>query len=46
MLARKGYPSGVTMQVVRAALAAEGVGEADDADAEGAVIIEALDLTE
>jgi regulatory protein len=46
MLARKGYPSGVTMQVVRAALAAEGAGEAGDADAEDAAIIEALDLTE
>jgi regulatory protein len=46
MLARKGYPSGVTMQVVRAALAAEGADDAGDAEAGDAAIIEALDLTE
>jgi regulatory protein len=46
MLARKGYPSGVTMQVVRAALDAEGSADDHDADAADSAVIEALDLSE
>jgi regulatory protein len=46
MLARKGYPSALTMQVVRAALAAEGSADDRDDDAADSAIIEAIDLSE